>query len=87
MTISFRLMDSWAARQTATVQGTNTTYPTIQAAIDGLVPAGSTNCYEGLKLAYDMARGSYQANLLNRLILCSDGVANVGNTGSDSILA
>jgi len=52
----------------------------IQAAIDGLVPAGSTNAYEGLKLAYDMARTHYQADRINRLILCSDGVANNGAT-------
>jgi Ca-activated chloride channel family protein len=53
---------------------------TIQAAIDGLVPNGSTNAYEGLKLAYEMARTHYEADKINRLILCSDGVANNGAT-------
>ncbi|MCP4571627.1 MAG: DUF3520 domain-containing protein [bacterium] len=52
----------------------------IRAAIDRLVPAGSTNAYEGLKLAYDMARSNYEADKINRLILCSDGVANNGAT-------
>jgi Ca-activated chloride channel family protein len=52
----------------------------IQAAIDGLLPAGSTNAYEGLQLAYTMARQHYEAGRLNRLILCSDGVANTGRS-------
>ncbi len=52
----------------------------IKAAIAGLRPAGSTNCYEGLKLAYAMARRTYEAGRINRLILCSDGVANNGAT-------
>ena len=54
--------------------------PEIQAAIGDLVPSGSTNAYEGLKLAYEMARAHYQADRINRLILCSDGVANNGAT-------
>lgn len=50
----------------------------ILAAINGLQSAGSTNAAEGLELAYKMARRDYQADQLNRLILCSDGVANAG---------
>ena len=58
----------------------------IRRAIDRLVPGGSTNAEEGLDLAYGLARSHYRENAINRVILCSDGVANVGRTGADSIL-
>ncbi len=58
----------------------------ILQAIDQLQPEGSTNAEEGLSLAYEMARESFTPGAINRVILCSDGVANVGNTGADSIL-
>ena len=51
---------------------------TIEQAIDALGPGGSTNAFEGLELAYAMARRTYEAGKINRLILCSDGVANNG---------
>lgn len=59
---------------------------TILAAIDRLQPEGSTNAEEGLRLAYQMAASAAKEGRINRVILCSDGVANVGNTGADSIL-
>jgi len=58
----------------------------IVTAIDRLQPDGSTNAEEGLRLAYRMASEYYDAERINRLILCSDGVANVGVTGPDAIL-
>jgi len=58
----------------------------IIAAIEALHPEGSTNAEEGLRLAYQMASQAFTPNGINRVILASDGVANVGNTGSDSIL-
>ena len=58
----------------------------IRRAIDRLVPNGSTNAEEGLDLAYGLARRYYREGDINRLILCSDGVANVGRTGPESIL-
>jgi Ca-activated chloride channel family protein len=58
----------------------------ILAGIERLVPEGSTNAEEGLRLAYQMATRGFSENGINRVILCSDGVANVGNTGPDSIL-
>ncbi len=59
---------------------------TIIAAIDRLQPEGSTNAEAGLRLAYQLAASAATAGRINRVILCSDGVANVGNTGADSIL-
>jgi len=55
-------------------------------AIEELVPGGSTNAEEGLTIAYDLARKGFEEGKINRIILCSDGVANVGNTGADEIL-
>jgi Ca-activated chloride channel homolog len=59
----------------------------ILEGIDRLRPEGSTNAEEGLVIAYRMASEAFEPDSINRVILCSDGVANVGNTGPDSILA
>ncbi|MEA3339370.1 MAG: von Willebrand factor type A domain-containing protein, partial [Chloroflexota bacterium] len=58
----------------------------ILRAIDRLQPEGSTNAEEGLLIGYQMAAQAFDPQAINRVILCSDGVANVGNTGPDSIL-
>lgn len=59
----------------------------IRAAIDALAPGGSTNAEEGLALGYEVASRALRPGAINRVILASDGVANVGATGPDSILA
>ncbi len=58
----------------------------IFRAIDSLHPEGATNAEEGLVVGYRMAMQAFNPNGTNRVILCSDGVANVGNTGPESIL-
>ena len=58
----------------------------ILAAINSLKPSGSTNAEEGLRIGYDLAWRNASVNHINRVILCSDGVANVGKTGPDEIL-
>ncbi len=58
----------------------------IRRAIEQLQPEGSTNAEEGLRLAYELAARHRRRGVINRVILCSDGVANVGNTGAESIL-
>ena len=58
----------------------------LEEAIASLAPGGSTNAEEGLLLGYEMARRNYQVSAINRLVLFSDGVANQGRTGADSIL-
>ena len=58
----------------------------ILAAINSLAPGGSTNAEEGLRIGYDLAWRNASVNHINRVILCSDGVANVGQTGPDAIL-
>lgn len=59
---------------------------TIIGVIDDLRTEGSTNAEAGLKRGYDEASKHAQAGRLNRVVLLSDGVANVGNTGPDAIL-
>lgn len=58
----------------------------IRAAIDGLRSGGSTNVEEGLILAYQLAAQFGNPGNINRLIIASDGVANVGNTTAETIL-
>ncbi|MGA9595724.1 MAG: von Willebrand factor type A domain-containing protein [Acidimicrobiia bacterium] len=59
---------------------------TIIDAIYRLSAGGNTNAEAGLLKGYDMADDSYQRDAVNRVVLLSDGVANVGNTGPGSIL-
>jgi len=58
----------------------------IVSAINRLQPSGCTNAEEGIRLGYRMALGGFEEGKINRIILCSDGVANVGKTGPDEIL-
>ena len=60
---------------------------TILEAIDSLQPEGSTNAEAGLRLGYEMARQRLGEEGVNRVILASDGVANVGATDAETILA
>ena len=58
----------------------------VRQATQSLQAEGSTNAEAGLKVGYDLARRFFRNGGINRVILCSDGVANVGATGPDSIL-
>lgn len=59
---------------------------TIIDAIGRLVPDGSTNAEEGLRMGYELAWRAYSPDAINRVVLISDGVANMGATGPDAIL-
>ncbi len=58
----------------------------ILSAIYNLQPEGATNAEAGIRLGYGMAMEAFRSDGINRVILCSDGVANVGETEADSIL-
>ena len=58
----------------------------ILTAIRALAPEGATNAEAGLRMGYELALQNSEPNCINRVILCSDGVANVGQTGPDAIL-
>ena len=57
----------------------------ITRAINSLGTNGSTNAEAGLRLGYTSAWENFNEQANNRVILVSDGVANVGNTGAGSI--
>jgi uncharacterized protein YegL len=59
----------------------------IRDALADLEANGSTNAEDGIRTGYKMAERVFRKGAINRVILCSDGVANVGATGPDAILA
>ncbi len=58
----------------------------IITAIEMLHSGGATFAEQGIRLGYEMADRVFDPEKINRIILCSDGVANVGRTGADAIL-
>ena len=59
---------------------------TIMRAIDALRPEGSTNVDAGLRLGYDLAQSHMREDEITRVVVLSDGVANVDVTSPDGIL-
>src|SRR5262249_38094270 len=59
---------------------------TILNVVAGLHSEGSTYAEAGLMLGYNVARTNMRPDTITRVILMSDGVANVGKTGPDQIL-
>ena len=61
--------------------------PYLRRAIQNLATAGATNAEAGIRLGYDLAAEDMMRGLNVRLVLLSDGVGNIGETGPDEILA
>ncbi|MEQ1702268.1 MAG: von Willebrand factor type A domain-containing protein [Ilumatobacteraceae bacterium] len=59
----------------------------INDAIERLTPEGATFVEAGLRLGYEEAQVVYDPERTNRVVLLSDGVANVGETGPEGILS
>lgn len=59
----------------------------VESAIHGLSTGGGTNAEAGLKLGYEVARASLSRAAHSRVVLLSDGVANIGQTDQDRINA
>jgi len=59
---------------------------TILRAIDALSAGGSTFAEAGLREGYRMANNQFVNGHNNVVVLCSDGVANVGHTSPDAIM-
>jgi Mg-chelatase subunit ChlD/type II secretory pathway pseudopilin PulG len=53
------------------------------ARVGGITPEGGTNLEEAMRLAYETARRHYLANGINRVVLLTDGAANLGNVDPD----
>lgn len=60
--------------------------PRIHDAIQRLRPEGSTNLEDGLRLGYEMAERAFTKKASNRVVLCTDGVANTGETNAERLL-
>jgi Ca-activated chloride channel family protein len=58
----------------------------ILRAINQLRPMASTNTEAGLWLGYELALGNHRDDAINRVILASDGMANVGVTDPDVLV-
>jgi Ca-activated chloride channel family protein len=58
----------------------------ILAAIDGLSAGGSTAMASGIDLAYELAARTLSPDSISRVIVLSDGDANVGKTSHEAIL-
>jgi Ca-activated chloride channel family protein len=58
----------------------------ILQVVDDLRPEGSTNLEAGLALGYRMASARYDRQAVNRVVLCTDGVANNGLTDPQALL-
>ncbi len=59
----------------------------IHTAIEDLSAGGSTAMASGLELAYRLAYDNIKGNAVNRVIVCSDGDANVGRTAHGDMLS
>ena len=54
--------------------------------IEGLCPEGVTNAEDGIRKGYELASTNLQQDCINRVVLCSDGVANEGITSPEMLL-
>ncbi len=53
--------------------------------VSGLTPQGGTNLEEAMNLAYQTALKHYLAGGINRVVLLTDGAANLGNVEPESL--
>jgi Ca-activated chloride channel homolog len=58
---------------------------TITGKIDKIQSDGSTNLWGGTEKGYDQVKSNYKRNYVNRVLLISDGLANVGVTSNYEI--
>ncbi len=81
---------TWSASQTLlldslSVEGADD--PRLIEQCDALVAYGTSDLNTGLSEAYRLARKNYDSSRINRVILMSDGGANVGTTEKELIAA
>jgi Mg-chelatase subunit ChlD len=53
--------------------------------VGGITPEGGTNLEEAMRLAYETARRHYLAKGMNRVVLLTDGAANLGDVDPDTL--
>jgi Ca-activated chloride channel family protein len=59
----------------------------LKTLIAGITDRGSTNLSGGMLKGYDQVKASYKQGYVNRVLLLSDGLANVGITDTESLQA
>lgn len=72
---------TWATDEAALLEGYEVEGPgdpKLPALADQLAPGGGSDLHTGLTRGYDLAAKTYQKERLNRLVLISDGGANLG---------
>ncbi|MBX7152317.1 von Willebrand factor type A domain-containing protein [bacterium] len=72
--------------QAQIVLNSTTNKEAIEEAVNSLYSEGSTNAEAGLWKGYQLASQNFDPNAINRVILCTDGVANNGETSSQGLL-
>jgi Mg-chelatase subunit ChlD len=58
---------------------------TVFDQLDGVTPEGGTNLEEAMGLAYQTAQRHLLANGVNRVVMLTDGAANLGNVDPESL--
>ena len=58
----------------------------IRTAINALQANGPTNLLKGVQAGYKLAEQAHKSGSINRVIVCSDGIATLGETEADAIL-
>jgi Ca-activated chloride channel family protein len=76
-------MVTWSVEQQVILSGHVVSGPNDALLVDAaraLTPNGGTDLHSGLVRGYELAQHNYTPERINRLILISDGIANVGVT-------
>lgn len=76
----------WGTTAQRVVDHAAPTDEALATAIDGLRPRGTSNLYDGLRLAYETALSAQRPGEHDRVVLVTDGVANEGIASPDRIL-
>jgi len=81
-------MVTWDTENAVILAGHGVEGPNDEAlldAIDGIAPGGGTDLHGGLVAGYELASQAYAPGRINRIVLVSDGGANVGVTDAELI--
>ena len=79
---------TWATEQHALLEGhvvSGEDDPVLIAALQRLSASGSTDLHSALVRGYELAAAHHSPERINRVVLISDGGANVGNTDEELI--
>lgn len=58
----------------------------IQNAVEAIKTGGSTDLAKGVMVGYQIAANHFKKGAMNQVIICSDGVANVGHLEANKII-